>query len=132
MKEVPLSRHLLARRFWRPLAQAVSFVQRLLLRAYDWLFTKRNLENVCLWLLTPMVRLHAWLYRQASQARAPQLFGHSSLAYDLAAVCAELLTPLAKWHDAARKRMEDETDPRLRGNDKPENCNGEHKRSDDE
>jgi hypothetical protein len=132
MREVSVTKHLLARRFWRPLAQAVACVERQVSRGYDWLFIERKLERACLWMLSPLPRLHLWLCRKAGQARAPQLFRHSSLAYDLAAICAALLEPFAKWHAAARQRMKDETDPRLRGDDKPANRNGEHKRDDHE
>jgi hypothetical protein len=127
MKHIPLATHLLARRFWRPLAQAASSIQRPLLHSYDWLFTKRKLENACLRLLRPLVRSTTWLARKASQARAPRLFRHSSFAYDVAAVCVTLLAPLARWHDTARKRMRKETDARLREEDPPNIRNGECK-----
>ena len=114
MKNIPLAKHLIARRFWRPLARTVSFVQRPFLRSYDWLFTKRKLENACLKMLTPTIRLHSWLSRKAGQQRPVQLYHPSSLAYDLAAIGAGLLTPLARWESACRDRMNQETDPRLR------------------
>jgi hypothetical protein len=72
MPTIPLFAHLLARRFYRPLVQLLSWFMAPLIRHH--LFTK------------PLLRLHVMLARRAGQARCVQLFGHSSLAYDLAAV----------------------------------------------
>jgi hypothetical protein len=114
VKNIPLTKHLVARRLWRPLARTVSFVQRLFLQSYDWLFTKRKLDNACFKMLTPMIRLHSWLARKAGQQRPVQLFHPSSFAYDLAAIGAALLAPIVRWESACHKRMNQETDPRLR------------------
>jgi len=114
VKNIPLTKHLFARRFWRPLAKTAHLLERPLLLGYDWLFTKRNLENACFKLLTPLVRLHSWLCRKQGQQRPVQLYRASSLAYDLAAIGAALLAPLARWERACRDRMNQETDPRLR------------------
>lgn len=114
MKDVPLSKHLLARRFWSLLARSVSTIQRPFLQSYDWLFTKRKLENACFKVLTPTIRLHSWLARKAGQQRPVQLFRPSSLAYDLAAISAALLAPLVRWESACCEKMNQETDPRLR------------------
>ena len=114
MKHIPLAKHLVARRFWRPLARTVSFVQRPFLRSYDWLFTKRKLEDACFKLLTPTIRLHSWLARKAGQQRPVQLYHPSSLAYDCAAIGAALLAPLARQHRRCCERMIQETDPCIR------------------
>lgn len=114
MKNVPLAKHLVARRFWRPLARTASFVRRPFLESYDWLFTKRKLENACFKMLTPMIRLHGWLARKAGQQRPVQLYRASSLGYDLAAIGAAVLAPLARQHRRCCERMIQETDPRFR------------------
>ena len=132
MNKVPITKHLVSRRFWRPLAQSVSCIQRPLLCSYDWLFTHGKLEAAILGLLTPLLRLHLWLCRKAGQARSPRLFCHSSLAYDLAALCVESLARLTKWQASARQRMNSEIDPRLRSDDKPANRNRENTGGDHE
>lgn len=114
MKNIPLAKHLIARRFWRPLARTASLIQRPFLESYDWLFTKRKLEDACFKGITPLIRLHSWLCCKSGQQRPVQLYRASSLAYDLAAVGAALLAPLARWESACRDRMNQETDPRLR------------------
>ena len=119
MKIVPLRKHLLARRFWCPLARTVSFIQSPFLRSHDLLFTKGNLERACFKMLAPMIRLHGWTARKSSQQRPVQLFRPSSLAYDLAAIGAALLAPLVRWETACREKMNQETDPRLRHDSSP-------------
>lgn len=114
MKNSSLTKHLVARRFWRPLARTVSFIQRSFLQSCHWLFTKRKLEDACFKMLTPTIRLHGWLARKAGQQRPVQLYHPSSLAYDLAAVGAAILAPLARQHRRCCKRMIQETGPRIR------------------
>lgn len=113
-RSIPLKKHLLARRLWLPLARTVSFIQRPFLQSYDWLFTKRMLEDACFKLLVPTIRLHSWLARKAGQQRPIQLDRASSLAYDCAAVGAALLAPFARQHRRCCERVIQETAPRIR------------------
>jgi hypothetical protein len=114
VKNIPLAQHLVARRVWRPLARTVFFMQRPLWLAYDWLFTKGNLERACLKAFTPLIRLHSRLAHKAGHQRGVQLYRPSSLAYDLAAIGAALLAPVVRWEQACRQKMNQETDSRIR------------------
>lgn len=114
MNNIHVVKHLVARRFWRPLAKSVYFLERPLLLGYDWLFTKSKLEDACFKMLTPLIRLHSWLCRKSGQQRPVQLYRGSSLAHDLAAIGAALLAPLARQHRRCCERVIQETDPRIR------------------
>ena len=114
VKNIPLHRHLIARRFWHPLSRAVSFIERPILQICDWLLTKRRLEDVCFKSLSPMIRFRCWIVSKRSQQRPVQLFRPSSLAYDIAAIGAALLAPFARLHRRCCDRMILETDPRIR------------------
>jgi hypothetical protein len=100
MRNIPLTKHLVARRFWHPSKRLWFRVTRPLLRV----------PFVWCWI----VRCHSWLCRKAGRQRPTQLFRPSSLAYDLAAIGATLLAPAVKWERACRETMNQETDPRLR------------------
>lgn len=120
MKNLPLTKHLIARRFWRPLAYAVFLGSRPLVLGHDWLFTRKKLEAACFRPLVPVIRLHSWLCRKQGLQRGVQLYRRSSWRYDLAAIGAALLAPLARWEARCRQTMISETDPRLR-HDSPKN-----------
>jgi hypothetical protein len=100
VSKVPLARHLVARRLWRPLA-----------RLHRWL-TLPLLRVPFVWV--GVVRVHTWLARRAAGQRPVQLFRQSSLAYDLAAIGAAMLAPLVRWERGCREKMDKETDSRLR------------------
>ncbi len=121
MKEVTLSRHLVARRVWRPLAQLTFRVLRPLLSIPTprVRYVPRGAPAGTQAIMVPLgvvlcFRCQDWLRRRACRARAVQLFSHSSFTYDLAAIGAALLAPPVRWERACRQKMILETDPRLR------------------
>ena len=90
MKEIPLSTHLVARRFWRPLARLHC------------------------WLMLPLLHAHTWLARRAARQRPVQLYRPSSIAYALAAIALALLDPFVRWHQRCQEIVNRETDAHLR------------------
>ena len=100
MKEIPLSTHLVARRFWRPLA-----------RLHRWLMLPL-LHVPLVWAV--VLHAHTWLARRAARQRPVQLYRPSSFAYDLAAIGLALLAPFVRWHQRCQEIVNRETDARLR------------------
>jgi hypothetical protein len=102
MKHVPLTKHLLARRFWHPLLKLYTRLALPIVLFGPWPLKRRCVYCQC------------WFEKKARRQRMTHPTNPSSIVYDLAAIGTTLLGPAVRWKRALRQVMSREIHPSVR------------------